>query len=100
MTYPSIPEPREETPYVHASNSSVPVISLGSFKPSSKEKYTPGEGKIVSFLYIFESAMEEAKDQQKIKHILSCLRQLAQEILVPHLMVSSTWAQVQSALIW
>ena len=44
--------------------------------------------------------MEEATDQQKIKHIPSCLSRLAQEIMVPHLMVSSTWEQVRSAIIW
>lgn len=98
-TYPSVPEPREETPYVHAVNLTIPVVPSGSFKPSFKDKYTPGKGSIDSFLYVFGSSMEEATDCQKLKHIPSCLSRLAQEIMVPHLMISSTWEQVQSALV-
>ena len=88
--------PEEEDPHVHVV---APVTSGGAFKPTFKEKYTPNEGSITSFLYVYESAMEEASDCQRVKHLPSCLSRIAQEIMVPHLMTCTTWHAVKQALI-
>lgn len=43
--------------------------------------------------------MEEATDCQKVKHLPSCLSQIVQEIMVPHLMSCNNWTMVKEALI-
>lgn len=94
---------QESTP--PANNAVDPAINVlntrasSSFKPSFKEKYTPNEEIINSFLYVYKSAMEDANNRQKVKHLPSCLSQLAQEIMVPHLMTCQTWIAVKEALI-
>ena len=94
---------QESTPPVQdATDPAINVLdsrASSSFKPSFKEKYTPNEGSINSFLYVYESAMEDATDRQKVKHLPSCLSRLAQEIMVPHLMTCQTWVAVKEALI-
>ena len=102
---PPRPPPAESSP----ADRSVPSINVvssastapptGTFKPTFKEKYTPNEGSITSFLYVYESAMEEATNRQKVKHLPSCLSRIAQEIMVPHLMACNTWTTVKEALI-
>ena len=93
----STPQPPvDEDPHVHVV---APATPGGAFKPTFKEKYTPNEGSITSFLYVYESAMEEASDRQRVKHLPSCLSRIAQEIMVPHLMTCTTWHAVKQALI-
>ncbi len=93
----STPQPPvDEDPHVHVV---APATPGGAFKPTFKEKYTPNEGSITSFLYVYESAMEEASDRQRVKHLPSCLSRIAQEIMVPHLMTCTTWHSVKQALI-
>ena len=86
-------------PSINVVSSASTAPPTGAFKPTFKEKYTPNEGSITSFLYVYESAMEEATDRQKVKHLPSCLSRIAQEIMVPHLMACNTWATVKEALI-
>lgn len=93
----STPQPTdEEDPSIHVVNH---PATGGTFKPTFKEKYIPNEGSITSFLYVYESAMEEASDRQRVKHLPSCLSRIAQEIMVPHLMTCTTWLAVKQALI-
>lgn len=50
------------------------VVGTGiysGFKPFFNEKYNPNEGSIDSHLYVYKSAMEEATNCQKVKHLLS-----------------------------
>lgn len=43
--------------------------------------------------------MEDATNQQRNKHLPSCLICIAQEIMVPHLMTFTTWFAVKQAFI-
>lgn len=58
--------------------------NAAAFKPPLKS--TPDEGSTKFFLYVYESAIEEKTNHQKVKHLPYCLSRMAQEIMVPHLM--------------
>lgn len=79
--------PEEDHAHIHVVGAHTTV---GNLKLPFKEKYTPDEGSITSFLYAYESAIEEASNYQRIRHLPSCLSFIAQEIMVHHLMNRAT----------
>lgn len=64
-----------------------------------QRNYKHNDDSITYFIYVYESAMEEATDRQKVKHLPLCLSCIEKGIMVIHTMTCTTWATVKEALI-